>query len=218
MTVHLVRWADAPAQPWRNGGGTTRELLAWPALAAAPPGPAGDSSVRSSGSAMPWQLRVSVADITRDGPFSAFPGVGRAFAVLEGPGVVLDFATAPDAGMPPGAHPAGTMRLTPADAAITFDGAQAPGCQLIDGPTRDLNLMVLESAGRPVMARAAAGQSWAPGGRWRGLYTHGSACLETAAGRLELPPACLAWTEETTASPWRLFAGEHCWWLALEDL
>ena len=30
MTPRLVRWIDATAQRWRNGGGNTRELLAWP--------------------------------------------------------------------------------------------------------------------------------------------------------------------------------------------
>jgi environmental stress-induced protein Ves len=41
--------------PWKNGGGVTRELLAWPG--------GGD-----------WQVRISVAEIEADGPFSSFPG------------------------------------------------------------------------------------------------------------------------------------------------
>ena len=61
--------AVAP-QPWRNGGGTTRELLLWPA-------------------GQVWKARASVADVTVAGPFSRFPGVERWFAVLDGPGVVL---------------------------------------------------------------------------------------------------------------------------------
>jgi environmental stress-induced protein Ves len=35
------------------------------------------------------KLRISVAAITRDGPFSAFAGVQRWFAVLRGDGVML---------------------------------------------------------------------------------------------------------------------------------
>jgi uncharacterized protein len=70
--VHTVRLADVAAQPWRNGGGTTRELLAWP--------PAAD-----------WVVRVSVARIDRSGPFSAFPGVERWFVVLDGAGVELSW-------------------------------------------------------------------------------------------------------------------------------
>jgi uncharacterized protein len=57
----LVRTADVPAQPWRNGGGVTRTLLARPR---------GDA----------WQVRVSVADVAVNGPFSRFPGVERWFA------------------------------------------------------------------------------------------------------------------------------------------
>ena len=68
--MNLVRCDALEPQPWRNGGGLTRELLAWP-------------------SRDDWALRISVADIRADGPFSAFPGVDRWFAVLEGDGVLL---------------------------------------------------------------------------------------------------------------------------------
>ena len=73
MTWHLVSLAAAAPQPWRNGGGVTRELLAWPAPAE-------------------WQVRLSVADVQAAGPFSRFEGVERWFAVLEGEGVVLALA------------------------------------------------------------------------------------------------------------------------------
>lgn len=73
MDIRIIRLADAPTQPWKNGGGATRELLRWPAQ--------GD-----------WQWRISVARIDRDGPFSHYDGVGRWFAVLRGAGVALRFA------------------------------------------------------------------------------------------------------------------------------
>lgn len=69
-TVTLRRRADVAPQPWRNGGGRTRELLAWP-------------------NAANWRFRISVADIEADGPFSSFSGVQRWFAVVEGNGVEL---------------------------------------------------------------------------------------------------------------------------------
>lgn len=106
----IVVAAEVLPQPWKNGGGVTRELLRWPAEGA-------------------WRLRLSVADITADGPFSAFPGVTRWFAVLAGEGVVL---TLPD----------GDHALRPGDAPLRFDGAAAPGCRLLAGPTLDLNLML----------------------------------------------------------------------------
>ncbi|MEO8526020.1 MAG: HutD family protein [Caldimonas sp.] len=58
MKATVARFADTAAQPWRNGGGVTRELLAWPGV--------GD-----------WCVRVSIADIEADGPFSTFSGVQR---------------------------------------------------------------------------------------------------------------------------------------------
>jgi environmental stress-induced protein Ves len=199
MSIHLVRWAEVPPQPWRNGGGTTRELLAWPTSAAAGA----------------WLLRVSVADITRDGPFSAFPGIHRVFAVLDGAGVELDFGD--DRGgrgdRPESRLMRGLMRLAPGDGAVEFDGALAPGCHLRDGPTRDLNLMARQDLGQARMTPATAGQTWVSVGPWRGLYTHGGAGLATAAGRMELPPGTLAWTDDPSQSPWRLIEGANSWWL-----
>jgi uncharacterized protein len=73
MNHCLVNALEVATQPWRNGGGITRELLAWP-------------DVQS------WQVRISLADIVQDGAFSAFPGVQRWFGVVQGAGVALQFA------------------------------------------------------------------------------------------------------------------------------
>ena len=70
MTWQTVCLADVKPTPWRNGGGTTRELVAWP-----------DSEA--------WQWRTSVAEVVQAGPFSSFVGVQRSFAVLQGDGVCL---------------------------------------------------------------------------------------------------------------------------------
>jgi uncharacterized protein len=112
--MNVVRLADCPETPWRNGGGRTRELLAWP-------------------SAAEWQVRVSVAGIEADGPFSPYPGINRWFAVLAGTGVVLTL-------------PQGEATLGPGSAAVAFPGEAAPDCRLIDGPTQDLNLMLRRGA------------------------------------------------------------------------
>jgi len=108
----LVQADAVVPQLWRNGGGQTRELLAWPA--------GGD-----------WKLRISRADIAADGPFSAFEGIDRWFTVLEGAGVVLHFS----------GDPTKTVPLRLGHAPLHFDGALAPGCTLLDGATQDLNLM-----------------------------------------------------------------------------
>jgi uncharacterized protein len=107
MIVHADGIA---ATPWKNGGGFARDLLFWPGPEA-------------------WRVRISLADITRDGPFSAYPGVERWFAVVEGEGVELQFADGP-------------RTLRRGDAPLCFDGATAPGCRLLAGSTRDLNLML----------------------------------------------------------------------------
>ncbi len=69
--LHAVHLHDTRPEPWRNGGGLTHQLLAWP-----PQAPH-------------WQLRVSVAAIASSGPFSAYPGVRRWFTVIDGEGVGL---------------------------------------------------------------------------------------------------------------------------------
>ena len=70
MTWHVVHLADVAPTPWKNGGGTTRELIAWP-------------------NAEQWVWRMSVAEVAQSGPFSRFDGVPRWFAVLAGAGVAL---------------------------------------------------------------------------------------------------------------------------------
>lgn len=167
-----IRCADVAPQPWRNGGGRTRELLAWPAGAG-------------------WKLRISLADIEADGPFSAFAGVQRWFAVIEGAGVVL-------------ALPGGEKRLTTADEPLAFDGAVAPGCRLVAGPTRDLNLMLREGI-RGRMLRAASGQRWSERWSWRACFTSGPARWQGADGKaLELADHTLLC--DLGAGPCRLVA------------
>jgi len=70
MSWSIISADEVTPQPWRNGGGQTRELLAWP-------------------HSNDWALRISVADIAASGPFSKFEGVDRWFAVLQGEGVRL---------------------------------------------------------------------------------------------------------------------------------
>lgn len=174
----IVHLDDVPPQPWRNGGGQTRELLTWPG--------GGD-----------WQLRISLADIERDGPFSAFPGVTRWFTVVQGAGVVLRFGDR-------------TETLGPGSVPLRFDGAAAPGCSLIDGPTRDLNLML--RGGEGVMQPVIPGQSFG-GFAQCGLFTAVPGLLSGDS----LPANTLAWQSEAggvlTFEPDRSVSGPAGWWL-----
>lgn len=121
MTWRTTHLADVPATPWRNCGGMTRELAAWP----------------SEG---PWRWRMSVAEVTVSGPFSRFEGITRWFAVLNGDGVALTVRTPSDS------DEAGACehRLTTADPALCFDGGATTHCALLGGPTQDFNLMVVD--------------------------------------------------------------------------
>lgn len=186
--LRTVLLSEAAPQPWRNGGGITRDLLAWP-------------------SAVDWQLRVSVAEVARDGPFSAYPGVERWFAVVSGAGVVLRFAE-------------GERRLGPLSDPLRFDGADAPGCSLIDGATLDLNLLVVRDGGQGRMAVARPDTAWNDGAPMRGVFTAGAATLQIGDGPgLPLPSGSLTWGLHTDAGPWRLrpeAAPLRAWWLAFQ--
>ncbi|WP_321842042.1 HutD/Ves family protein [Paraburkholderia bannensis] len=115
----LLRGADLVASPWKNGGGVTREI----ALGGSP-------------EAFAW--RVSVADVAQAGPFSRFDGVARTLVLLEGAGMVLD-----ETGDNARTH----ALVKPLDVA-RFDGETPVSARLIDGATRDFNLMVRRDVAR----------------------------------------------------------------------
>lgn len=70
--------ATCAAVPWRNGGGTTCELLALVA-----------SDATGAEANHAFDARVSLATIAQPGPFSAFPGIDRQITLLDGRGVRL---------------------------------------------------------------------------------------------------------------------------------
>jgi uncharacterized protein len=108
----IMRESSYRAVPWKNGGGVTREILRLP------PEP----------TAFDW--RLSLATLDKPGPFSSFVGYHRTLVLVRGPGVELDF----------GQH--GRAQLTLAGQMVSFDGAWATNCTLLDGPSTDLNLIV----------------------------------------------------------------------------
>lgn len=101
-----------PSTPWKNGGGTTREVLSWP-----------------EGGEFDW--RASVATIGSSGSFSAFPGVDRTIVLIEGDGVRL---RSKDDGI--------DHRLDQPLASFSFPGEEAIYATLLGGPSIDFNLMV----------------------------------------------------------------------------
>ena len=82
-----------------------------------------------------WTWRLSLATVADDGPFSSLPGVVRFIAVAEGAGMVLTID--------------GVEHRLAKFEAMAFSGGAATLCALIDGPIRDLNLMVRRDGPAP---------------------------------------------------------------------
>jgi hypothetical protein len=102
--------------PWKNGGGITHELFRQPSAPA------------------DFDVRISIAEVASNGPFSRFPGVDRIIALVHGNGFrffnekaehVLD------------------RRCQP----VSFRGDEAWDCTLLAGPVRDFNVMVRRESG-----------------------------------------------------------------------
>ncbi|EIF31719.1 hypothetical protein BCh11DRAFT_07251 [Burkholderia sp. Ch1-1] len=124
-TLTLIRGAELVAAPWKNGGGVTREVAAFPEGAGL--------------DAFVW--RVSVADVAQAGPFSRFAGIDRTLVLLSGAGMLLD-----EAGDGSSAHGVKTYALTQALDMAHFTGEARIEARLVDGATRDFNLMVRRDA------------------------------------------------------------------------
>ena len=136
-----------------------------------------------------WRWRISVADIQGSGAFSAYPGVSRWFAVAQGAGVDLQIHGSPHRQMQGGE-------------ALQFDGAAPVHCRLLNGPTRDLNLMLRHAQGSMQVARDGA--LWSPGSTACGLFAiEGGSCQidpqeSEPPTAIDMPPLSLLWFD---ASP-----------------
>ena len=113
MKLQVLRAAGRVATPWKNGGGTTSEIAAFP------PGAGMD--------AFDW--RISMAEVSTSGPFSDFPGIDRTLTVLAGDGLELRMA---------GRDP---LTLGEASAPLSFPGDLTVTATLRVGPITDLNVM-----------------------------------------------------------------------------
>jgi len=110
VSLTLLRNDQHRRMPWRNGGGVTAEVARSP----------------EGGSDADFDWRISFAEVSQSGPFSAFPGVDRTILLVSGPGMLLEF-------------PDRSHTLRPHEP-FRFDGEEAVHCT-ISGPTRDLNVM-----------------------------------------------------------------------------
>ena len=109
--LNVLRAADYPRMPWKNGGGSTEEIT------------------RDAGEGLDgFGWRLSIADIGESGGFSRFDGYQRIISVLQGAGMNLNV------------DGQSTRALLPFDA-FAFKGESVVSCTLIDGPIRDFNLI-----------------------------------------------------------------------------
>lgn len=110
----IIRLADCPSQPWKNGLGRTREMAVQPSAAGS------DDFL--------W--RISIAEVDSAAPFSSFPGIDRQIALLDGAGFTMTL----DDGR--------VHALTTPFAPFAFAGEAKVEVTLAGGPTRDFNLML----------------------------------------------------------------------------
>lgn len=117
--MKVLRQADYPSQPWKNGKGRSRRIASFPEGA-------------GFGDDLLWQLSLPV--IGADSPFSAFPGFDRRLMIISGSGVTLRFN-----------HPAeGVAFSKTLDAPLqpfAFRGEWPAECSLLDGPVEDFSLL-----------------------------------------------------------------------------
>ncbi|MDE3210454.1 MAG: HutD family protein [Pseudomonadota bacterium] len=110
----IIRLADCPPQPWKNGLGRTRELAVHP--------------VAAGGADFVW--RVSIAEVDSAAPFSRFPGIDRQIVLLDGAGFTMRL----DDGQ--------VHALTTPLAPFAFAGERGVEIALAGGATQDFNLML----------------------------------------------------------------------------
>jgi environmental stress-induced protein Ves len=114
IAFDLYRARELVATPWKNGGGSTREIAAFP----------GGSSFDD------FMWRASIADVAADGPFSRFAGIDRTIVLLDGAGMKLILDSTAE------------HRLEQPFVPFEFAGEADVSAILLDGATRDFNLMI----------------------------------------------------------------------------
>lgn len=111
--MRILRASDYRSMPWKNGGGTTTEIVVSPAGAGLDD----------------FDWRVSMARVETGGPFSIFAGIDRTLSILEGEGMGLSIA---------GHEP---VDLTRTSEPLFFPADAATDATLPAGPITDLNVM-----------------------------------------------------------------------------
>jgi len=125
--MRILRASDRIAVPWKNGGGTTSEVVVYPE------GAGFDD----------FGWRISVAQIAKGGPFSTFPGIDRKLAMLDGRVTLTIEGRA--------------IALSPDSPPAIFPGDVPTSAELVEGPASDLNVMTRRGAFTARMERRHLG-------------------------------------------------------------
>lgn len=176
-----------PARPWKNGAGLTREIATHP---------------RDAGfDDFDW--RLSVAEVTRDGPFSVFPGVDRHIVLLQGTGMRLVCA---QGGL--------DHRLEHRGLPFAFAGELPVEAHLIAGATSDLNVMTRRGRWQAEVVRLHAPARVLGAEASALLCGAGVWSVEAADGAKQLVPGQgLLWRGPTTARAVAPHAPHSASWL-----
>jgi len=106
--MKILTFADFTTTRWKNGGGITHEI-----------------AKAGGGTGLLW--RLSIAEVTEDGPFSRFAGLARILTVIEGAGLALH-------------TPDRMLQAKPLEP-LAFSGDTPIDSRMIDGPVRDFNVI-----------------------------------------------------------------------------
>jgi len=144
--VRILRGADYPALPWKNGRGVARQIAAFPA----------DADYES----LDWQ--VSRPTIERDTPFSQLPGLDRQFMLVSGSGLTLRLRSAED-------RVDVEQRIDRPFEPFAFRGDWDVECMLTGGAVEVLNVMTrrgraaarieIREVGAPALVRKPASEA-----------------------------------------------------------
>jgi len=128
--MEIIRYAELKAHPWRNGGGVTREVARHPRTTSMQT--ALQTGPRDTGQDNAWDWRVSIAEVSKAGPFSAYAGMDRVLTVIDGDLLLLSVDGAE--------HPLEKYRP------FRFSGDADSAGALPTGDIRDLNVITRNGA------------------------------------------------------------------------
>lgn len=168
MGVWIVPANEYRRLRWRNGAGWTREIVC--ARVDPTDRVRGRPCADFQAAAGDWDFRLSIAEIERDGAYSAYPGIDRQQVLLSGAGFELRW---PDGR---------TLRAEPPRGRLAFAGEQAPECRLLAGPAQAFNVFTLRRrAGAQVLHRPLVGAMVffpEPGVCWAAYLVGGRATIQ----------------------------------------